>query len=405
MRINKVSLKLAAALAAVLALAAATSPASPPAAFALRDGDRVVFFGDSITEQRLYTRYVEEYVVSRYPGRRITFVNAGWGGDQVSRNECDACRGVGALARIERDVIARRPTVVTLLFGMNDGRYEDFDAATLKTYEDGLAKIVRTIKERTGARVYVMTPTVYDRTRHTPWSKTDRYNEVLDRFSEAAKRLAAAEGLPVIDLHAVTTAALAAAQAADPAFTVAPDGVHPDENGQVVMAAEILRAWGAPPDGVVREAAAPKTGALEAAAPFPWPAFGPSEKLLAAGEAVRALGAVRVKVGGLAPGRYRVTVDGADAGVLTADQLAGGVPVGSLSAEARKAAAALSELVRRREELYFVRWRQIEATPLGSYGSAPRALEGLDALVAEMFAEERRAGAPHTYRIGLEREP
>ena len=35
--------------------------------FALKDGDRVVFYGDSITEQRLYTTYVEHYVLTHYP--------------------------------------------------------------------------------------------------------------------------------------------------------------------------------------------------------------------------------------------------------------------------------------------------------------------------------------------------
>ena len=62
-------------------------------------------------------------------------MSVGW--DQVSRNECDECEGVGALARIERDVVARKPTVVTLLFGMNDGRYADFDEPTLGVVVDG----------------------------------------------------------------------------------------------------------------------------------------------------------------------------------------------------------------------------------------------------------------------------
>ena len=35
--------------------------------FYLKDGDRVVFYGDSITEQRLYTTYTETYVVTRFP--------------------------------------------------------------------------------------------------------------------------------------------------------------------------------------------------------------------------------------------------------------------------------------------------------------------------------------------------
>src|SRR3954466_9344547 len=95
--------------------------------FALKSGDRVVFFGDSITEQRLYTSYVQQFVISRYPDLNVTFINSGWTGDTVNGNPCVPCAGVGALARIERDVVAYKPTVVTLLFGMNDGLYKDFD--------------------------------------------------------------------------------------------------------------------------------------------------------------------------------------------------------------------------------------------------------------------------------------
>src|SRR5262249_41410719 len=156
-------------------------------------GDRVLFYGDSITEQRLYTTYVEHYVLTHYSDRRVTFINTGWGGDQVTRNECQPCNGVGGMARIERDVIAHRPTVVTLLFGMNDGRYQDFDPATLKTYEDGLTAIIRELKSKTRARIFVMTPTAYDPDHPAPWSNSKRYDKVLDHYSEAAKQIAARE--------------------------------------------------------------------------------------------------------------------------------------------------------------------------------------------------------------------
>src|SRR5215469_246075 len=49
--------------------------------FLIHDGDRVVFLGDSITEQRLYTTYVEAYALTRYPKWSLTFRNTGWGGD------------------------------------------------------------------------------------------------------------------------------------------------------------------------------------------------------------------------------------------------------------------------------------------------------------------------------------
>src|SRR5499427_5766178 len=49
--------------------------------FLIRDGDRVVFLGDSITEQRLYTTYIEAYALTRHPTWKLSFRNVGWGGD------------------------------------------------------------------------------------------------------------------------------------------------------------------------------------------------------------------------------------------------------------------------------------------------------------------------------------
>ena len=44
--------------------------------FALKDGDRVVFYGDSITDQRLYTTFAETYVVTRFPKLNVSFVHS-----------------------------------------------------------------------------------------------------------------------------------------------------------------------------------------------------------------------------------------------------------------------------------------------------------------------------------------
>src|SRR5438309_1990099 len=71
------------ALAVLCALGAvsvrAEAPAKNPGAFPFHDGDRVVFLGDSITEQRLYTTYIETYLLTRFPTWNLQFRNAGWG--------------------------------------------------------------------------------------------------------------------------------------------------------------------------------------------------------------------------------------------------------------------------------------------------------------------------------------
>src|SRR5688572_18262467 len=68
--------------------------------FFFRDGDRVVMIGDSITEQHLYSNYVETWVSTRFLAWDITFRNVGIGGD----------RSVGGNGRFKRDVLAHKPT-------------------------------------------------------------------------------------------------------------------------------------------------------------------------------------------------------------------------------------------------------------------------------------------------------
>jgi lysophospholipase L1-like esterase len=386
-----------------------TKAANAETDFALKDGDRVLFYGDSITEQRLYTTYVEHYVLTRYPERRITFDNTGWGGDQVTRNECVPCNGVGGLARIKRDVLDHRPTVVTLLFGMNDGRYYDFDEPTLKVYVDGLTAIIREIKAKTTARIYVMTPTVYDGTRNTPWSHTTRYNDVLDRYSEAARQIAAREQLPVIDLHTVTVDALMKAKKNDPAYTFLPDGVHPAEDGQLVMAAEILRAWGAAPSGyeINRALTIARSGdplPLTFTAPLAWPEPLPTEKLRAVWPQITELGTVRLHLKGLAAGTYKVSVDGGDAHDFTADELARGIALNQLSKKAQDDSRAVAALIRKRADWFYTRWRQIEVPYAAEYKATTNVVTAFDQLIAEMADRARAMAAPHKYEVSITAE-
>lgn len=49
-----------------------------------RDGDTVVFFGDSITHGGLYHKYIADFYRTRYPERKIRFVNSGIGGDSAA---------------------------------------------------------------------------------------------------------------------------------------------------------------------------------------------------------------------------------------------------------------------------------------------------------------------------------
>jgi lysophospholipase L1-like esterase len=84
--------------------------AAVPSDFAIRDGDTVVFLGDSITAARTYGKIIENYTLLRFPARKVRFVNAGWGGDTAA----------GGLKRLDRDVFAHGATLVTVAYGIND---------------------------------------------------------------------------------------------------------------------------------------------------------------------------------------------------------------------------------------------------------------------------------------------
>src|SRR2546428_2551782 len=114
-----------ASLVRTLCLVAFAALQARAQSFALKEGDRVVFYGDSITDQRLYTTFTETFVLTRFPRLNVSFVHSGWGGDRVTGG------GGGPVdLRLERDVLVYKPTVMTIMLGMNDGRYRAFDQQT-----------------------------------------------------------------------------------------------------------------------------------------------------------------------------------------------------------------------------------------------------------------------------------
>ena len=89
-------------------------------------GDRVVFVGNSITDGGHYHSYIWLYYMTHYPNSRIDVFNAGIGGDVAGQ----------IFDRLNTDVFSRKPTVITLTFGMNDTGYMEF----LKPDADQVAK-------------------------------------------------------------------------------------------------------------------------------------------------------------------------------------------------------------------------------------------------------------------------
>lgn len=231
----------AARRAAVFALFFAGVLAAPPSGHAeglvLKKGDRVAIVGDSITEQKQYSRFMELYLLACVPELELTMFQFGWSGE----------RAPGFAERMENDFVPWRPTVVTTCFGMNDGGYRPFEKGIGAAYEAGDRRIQKRCKEL-GARMIVGGPGPVDtETWRATEPEADKfYNDNLAKLSEIAGRAAAENGFVYAGLHPLMMKVMQDAKAAlGKNYPVCGgDGVHPGANGHLVMAYAFLKAMG-----------------------------------------------------------------------------------------------------------------------------------------------------------------
>jgi lysophospholipase L1-like esterase len=300
--------------------------------FFFRDGDKVVMIGDSITEQYLYSTYVELWTVTRFPAWKITFRNVGIGGD----------RSTGGNSRFKRDVLALHPTALTVDFGMNDGNYAPFNPGAYRTYVNGLQGIAGQAKAAE-IRVAWLTPSPVEKAEDGP--ALQGYNETLEKFSDGVREIAAKDGGLFVDQFHPFVKIEDKARAANPKNRVGGgDAVHPGPPGQAVMAWAILKGLSFPElvssaeidaaDGKVVQAKRCQVMDVEAkdggvrfrrhdeALPY-FPAK--AESILKWAPIRDELNDYRLKVTGLKPGRYQVRLGGKHVADYPAEELAVGV--------------------------------------------------------------------------------
>jgi lysophospholipase L1-like esterase len=389
--------------------------------FYLKDGDRVVFYGDSITEQRLYTTYAETYVVTRFPRLNITFVHSGVGGDRVGGGWAGPID-----LRLKRDVFAYRPTVMTIMLGMNDGSYRAFDPEIFKTYANGYQHMLDSIKSALpGIRVTLIQPSPYDDVTR-PANFEGGYNAVLVRYGQFVEELAQKEKLDTADLNASVVAALEKAKAAnaETAKEIIRDRVHPGPGGHLLMAEALLKAWNAPALVTAVEIDAAKVRPVRTdnttvsdlkeanglawtqndnALPMPLDSKDRVLKLaVQSSDFLQALNQQPLKITGLKASRYLLKIDGDEVGTLSRDQLEQGVNLAELPTPMVKQAQAVHDLTLKHNNIHAVRWRELQVVlaqqPLPHL---PQAMEALDNLEADLVAQQRATAQPKTRHYEL----
>jgi len=388
----------------------ALTPAARAAEFPVRDGDRVVLLGDSITEQRQYTTFIETYTLSRFPQWHLTFRNIGWGGDTAQ----------GGLDRAPRDMLPLKPTFVTIDFGMNDHGYKAFQDDIFNNYIDKQTKLVALLKEN-GARVALVTPQPIEDKRPDP--DKDVRNQSLRKMSDGLREVATQQGVLFVDQFDPYMAVMLKARQADPNATIGGgDSVHPGPVGHTIMAWAILKSLGAPAavssaalDGTTGKVIAatgcqitdPKVGAgvvsfTRKDATLPVPVDPAAEGVTKLIPLLADLSRYELTVTGLTAPKYQLLIDDKPAATFTAQELAGGCNLTLTAGPITEQARQLRALVVEKNNAFFHRWREVQLNaPQDPAKTAARdqELAKLDEGIAQMEAKinAARQPTPHAF--------
>lgn len=184
---------------------------------------RIVCFGDSVTGlyyhtggRRTYTDMLGIALKKANPHGNVKMINAGISGNTTR----------DALQRIEHDVLAKRPSLVTVMFGLND-----MVRVPLDEYRENLVKIIKQCRA-IEANVILCTP-------NSIISTTRRPTEKLIEYCDVVRRVAREQKVRLCDCYA-TYDALKKRDALACRLLMS-DEIHPNMDGHKLIATEIAR--------------------------------------------------------------------------------------------------------------------------------------------------------------------
>ena len=339
-------------------------------------GERVVFFGDSITHGGGYIFHIQMFEDLRYPGSGTIMLNAGISGDTAG----------GGCKRWGYEVLPMAPDRVFVMFGMNDvgiGYYKTVEPTeeeqkkrqnNLTNYASNQKRLAEMILKE-GKKLVLMTPTAYDQYGEVKAENKVAANEPgLAACAEIVRNLAVEKNLGLVELHIPYTAHL---KAHPELHLCGQDRIHPQGVGHLLMAALILEATGE--DGLVAEVEIEVTSKEPAvknslkpmgrnasvsdvkvsesiakgfsfkyapnALPFPvTPDYKTVETLHPITEK---LNREIIRVKGLPQGSYALKADDAEIAVATAEELAKGVNIAILETPSQKKAQEAAAIMRK----------------------------------------------------------
>jgi lysophospholipase L1-like esterase len=181
-------------LALVFIPATLTAADDDPAAkqVELKKGDRIIFFGDSLTQlagqeepkkfvTKGYVRLVREALAEKYKDKEIEVDWVATGGHTVP----------DLLKRVDKDVIAKKPTIVVIQIGCNDARRISKDV-----FKSSLEELIDKLQKEKIQVIQCTLTSVGE--KHDGTNKDD---PKLDEFAVVEREVAKAKLVPLNDLR------------------------------------------------------------------------------------------------------------------------------------------------------------------------------------------------------------
>lgn len=153
----------------------------------LKDGMKIVFFGDSITEAGGYIQILRQRLDEARPGHGVQLVNRGHSGYRVPMIQ----------PLLQAEVLDEQPDLVVIYIGINDVWHHDKGKGTAEAdYESGLRDLLSRCKHA-GVPVVLCSPSIIG---EMPRGSNPQ-DEMLDRYAAVSQRVAAEEGAVFCDLR------------------------------------------------------------------------------------------------------------------------------------------------------------------------------------------------------------
>ena len=221
----------------LLLVLAATMTSCTGERMLLRKGERILFLGDSITEQGVepngYVALLRHDLTARYPGLELDIIGAGISGNKVTDLE----------NRLSKDVIEKKPTIVVIYIGINDVWHwalENHQGTTEAEFERRLREIIARI-QYSGSEVVLCTPSVIGE----KFDGSNPQDPVLEQYCAISRKIALDRGIRLCDLRkAFLTYLTVHNKENNEKNVLTTDGVHLNDAGNRLVADEILRFLG-----------------------------------------------------------------------------------------------------------------------------------------------------------------